>query len=75
MKTLSTICAVLLLLLGGGCTVAFVVLGIPLGWGEFLPLWLFLGLLPLAGGVGILRAQRRARTGSSAADPEPPESE
>jgi len=78
MKVISTIFAVLLLLLGGGCTVAFLVLGIPLGWREMLPWWLFLGLLPLVAGVLILRAQRLGRTGPADASKqdeprEPPE--
>jgi hypothetical protein len=66
MKIVATIFAVLLLLLGGGCTVVFIITFIirwvPL---EFLPWWLFFGLLPLAGGVLILRDQRRRRTGSA----------
>ena len=94
MKVVVTIFAVLLLLLSGGCTLVFVFMGIPASidfaqhgeplWNEVIPLWLFLGLLPLVLGILILRAQRRGRESSITADsevkankpdepPEPPE--
>jgi hypothetical protein len=50
MRVVGWIFAILLLLLGGGCSVLFVAASD----GDFIGIWLLLGLLPLVAGSAII---------------------
>jgi hypothetical protein len=65
MKILALIAGILLILFGGGCTVLFLSTVVPEGnGGDFLGMWIAVGLLPLAAGILLVRwgGKRQAKT-------------